>query len=145
MEQDKFDILGPIMTDIGLELAKIVGGDPNGVFLYAEIGEGWVEPSVFKDEGDVVRYYNPKDSNLSDLLWDAWYAEPSEEKIMRWSVLEYDVKDRKFTASYKYPEEVDVEIFDVYGERREAALRARYGDKPVIYPPIPEGAVEWKP
>jgi hypothetical protein len=143
MEQDKFDVLGPIMTDIGLELAEIVGGDPNGVFLYAEIGEGWVRPSVFKDEGDVVRYYEGS-YMLSDLLWDAWYAEsPSKDKNMRWSVLEYEVQGRKFSASYKYPDEVDVEDMDE--DRREAALRARYGDKPVIYPPMPEGAVEWKP
>src|SRR3546814_17945848 len=58
MADDKLDNLGPLMNEIGQELAEIVGGDPNGVFLYAEIGEGWNGPSVCKDEGDVVRYYN---------------------------------------------------------------------------------------
>lgn len=62
---------------------------------------------------------------------------------MRWSVMEYDVKDGKFSVSFKYPEEVNVEIVD--GERREAALRARYSDKPVVYPPPPKGAFELKP
>lgn len=143
MAKDKFDILGPILNDIGRELAAIVGGDPNGVFLYAEIGDRWDSPSVFKNEGDVVRYYRAS-KLLSDLLWEAWYAESSsEEKIMRWSVLEYDVKDGKFNAFYRYPDEVDVEVVDE--ERREAALKARYGDKPVIYPPIPDGAFELKP
>src|SRR3546814_2141857 len=41
MADDKLDNLGPLMNEIGQELAEIVGGDPNGVFLYAEIGEGW--------------------------------------------------------------------------------------------------------
>ncbi len=30
-------------------------------------------------------------------------------------------------------------------ERRQAALRARFGDKPVVYPPPPRGAFELKP
>ena len=141
--EDKFEILGPILGEIGLELADIVGGDPNGVFLYVEIGEGWVRPSIFKDGGDAIRYYEGS-YLLSDLLFDAWYAESSsEDRIMRWSVMEYDVKDGKFDANYKYPEEVDVEDMDE--DRRETALRARYGDKPVVYPPLPEGAMEWKP
>jgi len=141
--KDKFDILGPILTDIGLELAEIVGGDPNGVFLYVEIGDRWDSPSIYKDEGDVVRWYDPS-HRLSGLLWDAWHAEsPSKDKSMRWSVMEYVVKDGQFEVTYKYPDEVDVENMDE--DRREAALKARYGDKPVIYPPIPEGASELKP
>lgn len=144
MAKDKFDIMGPLMNDIGGKLAEIVGGDPNDVFLYVEIGDRWIGYSIFKDEGNVVRYYDDNDSGLYDLLWDAWYAEPSEEKKMRWSVMEYDVKDGKFSAFYRYPDEVDVEVFDVNSDRRETALKARYGDKPVIYPPIPEGTFELK-
>jgi hypothetical protein len=30
-------------------------------------------------------------------------------------------------------------------ERRQAALRAHSGDKPVVYPPPPRGAFELKP
>lgn len=130
------------MNEIGQELADIVGGDPNGVFLYVEIGEGWVRPSVFKDEGNVIRDYDVAHSNLTDILWDAWYLEP-EGPNLRWSVMEYDVKDGKFDVIFKYPEEVNVEVIDY--ERREAALRVRYGDRPVIYPPPPKTAFELKP
>lgn len=129
------------MNDIGHELSRIVGGDPNGIFLYVEIGEGWVRPSVFKDEGDVVRWYDPKDDYLSDLLFEAWYLEPDGPN-MRWSVLEYAIVDGKFRVSMKYPEEVNVDIVD--SERRQTALRARFGDKPVVYPPPPKGAFELK-
>jgi hypothetical protein len=142
MKQDKLDLLGPLMNDLGQELADIVGGDPDGVFLYVEVGEGWVEPSVFKDEGDVIRYYSPRGTDLSNILRKAWYLEPDQPN-MRWSVLEYDVKDGQFAVTLKYPEEVNVEVMDE--ERREAALRARYGDKPVFYPPLSEAAFELKP
>jgi hypothetical protein len=56
------------------------------------------------------------------------------------SMLEYDLKDGKFTAFYRYPDEVDVEAFDIDPGHGEAALRARNGDKPVFYPPLPKGA-----
>lgn len=55
MPEDKLDLLGPLMNDLGHELANIVEGDPDGVFLYVEIGDGWVRPSIYKDEGNVVR------------------------------------------------------------------------------------------
>ena len=140
MSNDPLDLLGPLMSEIGQVLAEIAGGNPEGVFLYAEVGKGWVGPSIFKDEGDVVRYLN-SDSDLTDLLFDAWYTAPEDK---RWSVMEYDIKDGKFSVAFKYPEEVDVEkSFD--GARRDAVLHARYGDKPVVYPPPPEGMYELKP
>ena len=142
MGSDKLEKLGPLMNEIGQELAETVGGDPNGVFLYVEIGEGWVDISIFKDEGKIVRWYDSQRTNLADLLWEAWYLEPDGPN-MRWSVLEYEVRDRKFHVSLKYPEEVNVEIFD--DERRETVLRARFGDKPVVYPPPPKSAFELQP
>lgn len=142
MGSDKLEKLGPLMNEIGQELAETVGGDVNGVFLYVEIGEGWVDISIFKDEGKIVRWYDSQRTNLADLLWEAWYLEPDGPN-MRWSVLEYEVRDRKFHVSLKYPEEVNVEIVD--DERRETVLRARFGDKPIVYPPPPKSAFELQP
>lgn len=143
MAKDKFDILGPLMNEIGGELVHVVGGNPDDIFLYVEIGDRWISYSIFKDEGDLIRYYDTKDEILTELLWDAWYAESEEGGIKRWSIMEYDIKDGKFDAIFKYPDEVDVEVID--DERRQAALRARFGDKPVVYPPPPKGAFELKP
>ena len=53
----------------------------------------------------------------------------------RWSVMEYEICGTKFDAQFRFPDEVDVESFDV--DRREVALKKRYGDKPIIYPPPP--------
>lgn len=139
---DKYDILGPLLNEVGRELADIVGGNPEGVFLYVEIGEGWVGPSVFREEGPIVRYHRSGDSTLSDAIFDVWYAE-SDDEAKRWSVMEYSIKDGKFEVAFKYPDEVDVSGPLDEG-RREAALRARFGDKEVVYPPL-EGAFELKP
>lgn len=140
MAKDKLDLLGPVLGEVGGVLARLADGDPEDVFLYVEIGEGWISPNVFKDEGKLVRWLDANDEELMDLLFEAWYLEPEGK---RWSVMEYDVKDGKFAVSFKYPEEVDVESMD--HDRREDALIARYGDKPRVYPPPPEGAFELKP
>ncbi|CAM8673187.1 MULTISPECIES: hypothetical protein [Sphingobium] len=57
--------------------------------------------------------------------------------------MEYEIKDGKFDVSFRYSDEVDVAVID--DERRQAALRARFGDKPVIFPPMPKTAFELKP
>ena len=48
------------------------------------------------------------------------------------SIMEYEIKDGKFDVSFRYPDEVDVEVID--DERRQTALRAHFGDKPAVYP-----------
>ena len=141
MVSDKYNVLGPILGEIGQVLAEVVGGDPNGVFFYVEIGQGWVSPNIFRDEGAVVRCYDPPGPSLSDLLFELWYAESDDDK-KRWSVMEYTIEGGKFEAAFRYPDEVKVESVD--GDRVDAALQARFGDKPVVYPPM-EGMFEYKP
>lgn len=128
------------MDEIGQLLTDIAESDAEGVFLYVEIGRGWVGPSVFKDEGNALRYLD-SDTDLDELLFEAWHTAPEGK---RWSVMEYDIKNGKFSVAFKYPEEVDVEK-SVDGGRRDAALYARYRDKPVFYPPMSESAFEFKP
>lgn len=131
MKQDRFDIMGPLMNQIGQALAAIADGDPEGVFLYVEFAPDWVSPYVYKDEGRFVRNLDADDAELMELLLKAWRAE-SEDK--RWSVMEYDIKDGRFSVAFRYAEEVTVSAFDDRNLR--AALRARYGKRPVIYPPV---------
>ena len=125
------------MGAIGEEATTIVG-DPEGLYIYVEIGNQWISASVFKEEDGIVRYFDPS-SELSDVIWDAWEA---EEEDKRWAVMEYEVQGTKFDVQFRYPEELDPN--DYSSDRREAALKKRYGDKPVIYPPMPEHFQELK-
>jgi hypothetical protein len=138
MADDKYDILGPLYGDMGGELAEIVGGNPDGIYLYAEAGDGWVSASVFKDDGKVVRYFRPN-LDLCDLIMEAWGV---EEPDKRWAVMEYTVTGTTFDAKFKFPDEIDPAETEV--DRRPVALKARYGDKPIIYPPAPPGMMEFK-
>lgn len=58
-------------------------------------------------------------------------------------VLEYTIDGGKFHVSLKYPEDVNVK--EMYSECRETALRTRFGDKPVAYPPPSGTAFELQP
>jgi len=131
MPTDKFEVLGPLWAEIGGELAHIVGGEPDGAFLYAEAGEGWVGAAIFKDEGTSVRYFTPS-SELTDLLWEAWNA---EEPGKRWAAMEYEIEGTKFDVNFQFPNEINSEETEM--DRRPRVLERRFGDKPVIYPPPP--------
>jgi hypothetical protein len=130
--------MGPILTSIGEHVASELGGNPEGIYLYVEVGDRWISVNVFRDEGDVVRYYR-HGSELSDQIWDLWKA---AEPARRWAVMEYEIKGGKFDARFKYPEEVDIESMEV--DRREIALRERFADKPIVYPPVPDHFLELK-
>jgi hypothetical protein len=133
MTDDKFDRLGPLLSAIGAEVAADLGGNPDGAYLYVEVGDRWISVNLFRNEADVVRNYD-HGPELTDAIWKVWDVENPDRK-MRWSVMEYEVKGTKFDAQFRYPDEVDVETYD---DRREIALKKRFGDKPVVYPPPPK-------
>lgn len=129
MAKDMFEELGPMLSAIGEQAAADLGGDPSGIYIYAEAGEGWYSDYVFRLEGDVVRFHwaSPE---LGELVWNMWkMGEPGK----RWSVMEYQIVGDQFDVHFKYPEDVDVEEFDK--DRRENAVKARFGDRPIIFPP----------
>ena len=130
MSDDKFESLGPVYGEIGGEVARIVG-DPEGAYLYSEAGEGWYSYAIFKAEGENVRYYDGT-SELGDLIWKAL---KTEEPGKRWAVMEYVITGTKFDAQFQFPEQIDPEESEI--ERRPRALKKHFGERPVIYPPMP--------
>lgn len=141
MATDKFDLLGPAFADVGREAVRLAGGEPDGIFLYVEIGDGWVGPSLFKDEGDSLRYVRLDASTpLFGLLNDAWCLEPADK---RWTAMHYTIEQGKFDATFDYD---DLEGSEEDGDgRRERILRARYGDRKITYPPFPSDAWTLQP
>ena len=125
--------MGERLNTIGQHIAAIVDGDPDDCFLYVEVGDGAVEGGVFQDVGAKVIYYDPDDA-LCDEVQELWYdAAPGK----KWGAFHYDIKDGQFDARFEYPDAWDAEEYTP--DRRERALKARFGDKPVIYPPPDEG------
>ena len=140
MTIDKFDLLGPAYDRIGQEDVRLAGGVANKLLLYVEIGDGWVEPSIFKDEGAAVRYIDPfVSATLDQMLTDAWCLEPADK---RWTALRYTIDQGKFRAEFEFDDLEKSE--ENTGDRRERVLHGRFGDKPVIYPPLPLSGWELK-
>lgn len=137
MAQENFADLGPIYSEIGEEAAAIVGADADGIYLYVEVGDEWMSPNLYREDADAVRWFDAS-RELTGLVWDAWGA---EEANRRWCVMEYEARAAKFDARFRFPDEVNVESMDE--DRREVALKRRFGDKPIVYPP-PDGWAELK-
>lgn len=124
----ELDSMAEFMNEIGVEIAATIGDDLDGTFLYVEAGEGWVAPSLFRDEGAIVRNYLPA-HELDMLLMDEWHRLAPER---RWSALQYEIHGTRFDVKLIYPDE-----FESWGEPEgfdhlTDILKKRYGAKPII-------------
>ena len=118
-----------ILARIGQALANMIDGDPNGAFAYVEVREMWMAPSAFHDEGNRVVYLRTN-IEFDEAVEDLWYT---KEAGLRWEAIRYEILDGQFFVEFDYPDQfVSDESCD---DRRERALKARYGDKPIYYPP----------
>ena len=118
-----------LLVRIGQELAKMIGKNPDGAYSYTEVREMWMAPSAYHDEGNRVVYYSPS-REFGDAVEDLWYE---REPGKRWEAMRYEIADGQFSVEFDYPDQLDPE--EDYDGRRERALKARYGDKPIYYRP----------
>jgi hypothetical protein len=125
-----------LLAKIGaLMIASFERGSARGL-LYVEAIPGVMSASVYEETNDRVLDRGVI-GQMYDALNELWYlAEPDK----RWSALVFDVVDHAFDAQFRYDEDKEY-LLEKFEERREALLLARFGDKPVIYPPPPDDAL----
>lgn len=119
--------IGPLYGEIGALLARDIREDPEGVFLYAEGGDGWIAPSLFKRVGDHIVYRDPSEE-LCDKLEEAW---ETEEPDKRWAALRFEIANDRFSFSMQYPDDLDPQ--ESTSERRDRILKEHFGDFEVDY------------
>lgn len=100
--------------------------------LYAQLDYNMVGESIFKELGNQLLFRWPMNQRLPYALLELWEAQDGQG---RWSELEYVLRDGQFDIGYLYPDEIDP-AEDVI-ERRKRALRRHFGEKPIVYPPLP--------
>ena len=71
MADDKINEIGPLLTQIGEEIAAILERDPDGAFLSTQVGDNWERGAIFVEEEHGVRWIEPSDE-LSELLVELW-------------------------------------------------------------------------
>jgi hypothetical protein len=125
----KLDTSSEGFAAIARDAVRSLGGVDLPIWLYIEAGDGWVEPSLYQIRPDAVEWTDP-DMAFVDIIENAWYALDTGQ---RWAVMEMDIADGRFTSHMRFPGEVPTDGAGSM-DRREAALAARFGDKPVIYP-----------
>lgn len=119
--------MGPIYAEIGQLAADDLRADPEGAFLYAEVEDGAIACSIFKDVGDRVIYRHCS-SALALKLHDAWHLVAPDK---RWASLSYTISGGRFSVSFQFPEEFDPE--EDFSDRRPRVLAEKFGDKPIDY------------
>ena len=127
--------MGDILNDIAQEIAEMLGRLPDNAFLYAEVDDEGREASVFTENDDGIFCHRPS-NEMFELVGELWEAADDDKK---WAAMEYDVADGKFEANFIFPEQVDPE--EISDDRRERALRKRYGDRSISYPPLNPDAI----
>ena len=120
---------GARLNEIGNLLAQDTDYPLDGTFLYVEADWGWADISIFKDLGASLLWRDPMDG-LCEALLDLREAEVPDK---RWSTMQFCITGEKFDAAFTYgPLDPEVSALN----RREIILRRRYGNKPVVYPPL---------
>lgn len=121
---------------LGQAIADEIDDDPDGAFLYAEVVPGMVYEMLFLEKGDRVESIDTSNT-LSEAIFDAWYASDTGKV---WATISFSIVGNTFNASFQYPDELSKE--DDPEDRSRRILKARYGDKPIKYPPPPSDAME---
>jgi hypothetical protein len=104
----------------------------DGTLLFARVAEGMVAPSVFHDDDDQITFQWAS-PDLMDPLLDLWgLADPDK----RWAEIEYVVRDGAFEVHLTYPEDIDPDEDSL--DRRTRIVKRHFGDKPIVYPPLPD-------
>ncbi|QJU56932.1 hypothetical protein HL653_03215 [Sphingomonas sp. AP4-R1] len=101
--------------------------------LYVEVEPGMVSSDIFKDGGTNVIYRWVLSSRLTEALLDLWEAADPDK---RWAEMEHVIRDGTFHAHFSYPGEIDKEEDEF--ERRTRIVKRYFGDRPIVYPPLPE-------
>jgi hypothetical protein len=121
---------GDMLNEIGQHVANILGKLPDDVYVYIEAGDQRQGGAIFENLAERVVYHSISDE-MFDAIEHLWEAAETDKK---WSVIHYDIKDGQFDAEFLYTDDMELDTFE--HDYREDALVARYGDKPVIYPPM---------
>lgn len=126
------DEIENLLNEIGRLLTEDRDYPFEPTLLYAQLDQGMVGESIFKELDNQVLYRRPVIEDLPHALLDLWDAQAGDD---RWTEMEYLLRDGGFEVVYVFPDEIDPEE-DVLERRARAVLR-HFGEKPIVYPPWP--------
>jgi hypothetical protein len=128
--------MGDALNTIAQLVADVLGKTPDDVFVFIEAGDQWYGGAIFENLEDEVLYHEFEEG-LGDIVLPLWETAAPDKK---WSLLLIDIKDGRFDAEFVYTADMTHHPFE--HEYRQDAVVKRYGEKPVIYPPMDDG--DWQ-
>lgn len=121
-----------LLVEIGQLLAEDTEYHLNGTLLYSQLAHWSVATAIFKERGNHVLYRWPDPDRLDYALLELWEAQDTDD---RWAEIEYVIRDGTFDVTYTFPEDIDPDE-DTF-VRRDRIVQRHFGDKPIVYPPLP--------
>ncbi|WP_375249483.1 hypothetical protein [Sphingomonas sp.] len=105
----------------------------HNVFLYCYVAGGMTGPDLFIDYGSFIRKavnIRGYSEDLYPAINDLWQAETSRP---RWCIMEFLVRDKKFSAKYTYAEnrKDQSRLFHYFEHSDYEKARGYFGDKPI--------------
>ena len=134
MESMNLDGLGALHAEIGRLLLSIVDPGDRKILLYAEVGEGWVQPNIFLIASDTAEYVAPDPADASALGYKIIAAWQSLEPDKRWLAMEYEIEGSHFHTRFHFPGEIDTD--GLPSDRHDERIKRLLGNRKVIYPPL---------
>lgn len=135
MSDHSYELLGPLMTDLGHAVASQLGELPKRAYVFVIAERGTAQVALYVEHDDVVSSLIPAD-DLFEIAMKIWQIDNAKRaEALRWIYFEYDIQDGRFDAHFYYPEEIapgtDSDDWQTAGEKK------RFGDKHILQPEIP--------
>ncbi len=119
-----------MLNRIGNAIVDEVEEQPNRAFLFGHVADGWAEVRLYIDRGKAVQLMAPGNV-LPKLALEFWKVENvGRPPGLRWVYFEYDLRRRKLSTKFVYPEEIKQGTG--IEQWIEAGVRKRFREKPVV-------------
>jgi hypothetical protein len=138
-EGGKINMQNAIVTEALNEICSNISSEypegPRGFFVYAEVNEGVIAPSLVQVYADHVLWLVPWD--IGDALYRMWQSADSDAK---WQALTLDIHEDKFEAQFIY--DPGAQFDEQTDARSMARIKKRFPALPVRHPPYDQTAIE---
>ena len=122
--------------------------DTRHLFLYYEVVPGMISPSLYRISDNALTYVLTN-GTIDKLVYELWQI---NEYGKRWQGMAMEIIGNRFTVTFDYPdgpyppegyslevsddddEEAGAAEVEAQNNRMMAAVRTRFGDRPIVYP-----------
>lgn len=121
-----------LYSKLCFEIIRVLGQINHQALLYVEGGRAWAGISLYQNTESRVIYVD-ETGEIDDLVIAIW---DSDKASNRWREMQIDIDGIRSEVRHFPARSLDKR--ESYDDRRERAVRERFGDKRIYYSPLRE-------